>query len=79
MQVLVSNVGSTSLKFKLFSMPEDQVLCEARIERVGSNTAIYQYKNTLTGWSVKQEGLKGYDRREPWCRTVCIGSEGSRV
>ena len=58
MQVLVSNVGSTSLKFKLFSMPEDQVLCEARIERVGSDMAIYQYKNTLTGWSAKQEGLQ---------------------
>ena len=29
MKLLVSNVGSTSLKFKLFDMPEERVLCES--------------------------------------------------
>ena len=44
MKVLVSNVGSTSLKFKLYDMPAERVLCEARIERVGSaEDAIYSY------------------------------------
>ena len=36
MKVLAANVGSTSLKFKLFEMPEEAALCEAKIERVGS-------------------------------------------
>lgn len=35
MKVLAANVGSTSLKFKLFEMPEEAALCEAKIERVG--------------------------------------------
>lgn len=43
MNILVSNVGSTSLKFKLFAMPEEQILCEAKVERVGCEDAIYHY------------------------------------
>ena len=58
MKVLVSNVGSTSLKFKLFDMPEERVLCEARVERVGSlDDAIYQYRRFSDGYSSRKEGL----------------------
>ena len=54
MKVLVSNVGSTSLKFKLFDLPEERVLCEAKVERVGNvEDAIYSYKNILTGYAEK--------------------------
>lgn len=35
MIILVCNAGSTSLKFKLYSMPEEKVSAECRIERVG--------------------------------------------
>ena len=46
MKILVSNVGSTSLKFKLYDMPSEAVLCEAKVERVGSDhDAIYSYKD----------------------------------
>jgi len=46
MIVLICNVGSTSLKYKLFSMPEETVLAEAKMDRVGSRSAsIYSYKN----------------------------------
>ena len=56
MKILVSNVGSTSLKFKLFDMPEGKVLCEAKIERVGSVTdAIFRYKNLLDSYSEHRE------------------------
>ena len=37
MKILVCNAGSTSLKFKLFEMPEKAVLAACRIERVGSD------------------------------------------
>ncbi len=46
MLVLISNVGSTSLKFKLYDMPSELVLCEAKIERIGSLNGIYHYKNS---------------------------------
>ena len=56
MKLLVSNVGSTSLKFKLYDMPSERVLCEARIERVGGDDAIYTYKNRLTGHEKRSVG-----------------------
>lgn len=48
MNILVCNVGSTSLKFKLYEMPQETVLAQAYVERVGSaDNGIYTY----TRWS----------------------------
>jgi acetate kinase len=56
MIILVSNAGSTSLKFKLFDMPAETVLCEGRVERVGSaGGAVYHYKNPGRGIALKEE------------------------
>jgi acetate kinase len=56
MKILVGNVGSTSLKFKLFDMPVETLLCEGKVERVGSHTeAIFYYKNHKTEFSVEKE------------------------
>jgi len=58
MLVLVCNVGSTSLKYKLYEMPSEAVLCESRIERVGSRgKGIFHYKNLITGTAVFKEGV----------------------
>lgn len=44
MKILVCNVGSTSLKFKLYNMPQEEVLAQAYVERVGSvDNGIYTY------------------------------------
>ena len=57
MKVLAANVGSTSLKFKLFEMPEGTALCEAKIERVGSrDKAIFAYGSLVTGKNYRLEG-----------------------
>ena len=46
MYLLVCNAGSTSLKFKLFEMPQETVLAEAKVERIGRvNNGIFTYKN----------------------------------
>lgn len=46
MIVLVCNAGSTSLKFKLFRMPQAKVLAEGKVERVGSDSdSIFHYSN----------------------------------
>ena len=58
MKILVSNAGSTSLKFKLFDMEGEKALCDARVERVGSrDRAIFTYKNLVSGQSERREGL----------------------
>ncbi|GAA4297854.1 acetate/propionate family kinase [Aestuariibaculum suncheonense] len=45
MQVLVLNSGSSSLKFQLFSMPEETIICSGLVERIGFNDAIFKYDN----------------------------------
>jgi acetate kinase len=47
MKILVVNVGSTSLKFRLFDMKDESVLAVGRVERVGSpsSPASYQIGN----------------------------------
>ena len=46
MYLLVCNAGSTSLKFKLFDMPGETVLAEAKVERVGrKDNGIFTYSN----------------------------------
>ena len=55
MKVLVCNAGSTSLKFKLFDMPQEQVLATGKIERVGSvDNAIFHYQSA-DGYAVELE------------------------
>lgn len=44
MKILICNVGSTSLKFKLWSMPGHGTLAQGRVERVGSEQAIFRYE-----------------------------------
>ncbi len=56
MLILICNVGSTSLKYKLFSMPEQRVLAEAKTDRVGSrNASVFAYKNNDKGIAVTEE------------------------
>ena len=44
MQVLVLNSGSSSLKFQLFSMPNETILCSGLIERIGFEDAQFTFK-----------------------------------
>jgi len=57
MKVLVCNAGSTSLKFKLYEMPQCQVLATGKVERVGStDDAIFGYCNCASGYKVDLSG-----------------------
>ena len=50
MKILIGNAGSTSLKFKLYEMPEERILCTGKVERVGSfDDAVISYRNEQTG------------------------------
>ena len=63
MNILVCNVGSTSLKFKLYHMPSQEPLATARVERVGDRkNAIFHYENSCTGYRItrEQQDIPGY-------------------
>lgn len=53
-KIMAINAGSSSLKFQLFTMPEEQVITKGLIERIGKQDAIFtieyaqqKYKETL--------------------------------
>ncbi len=43
-KIMAINSGSSSLKFKLFIMPEETVITEGIVERIGSVDAIFSFK-----------------------------------
>lgn len=57
MKILVCNAGSTSLKFKLYEMPQCGLLATGKVERVGSaDDAIFGYCNCGTGYREETAG-----------------------
>ncbi len=46
MKVLVINCGSSSIKFKLYSMENEQELCNGLLEKIGFEDAISNYQRT---------------------------------
>lgn len=61
MKILVCNVGSTSLKFKLFDMPSEHVLVQAGIERVGNpDGGLYKFKTETVDYKEERMVVKDY-------------------
>ena len=57
MNILICNVGSTSLKYQLFAMDQgEKVLCSGGAERVGAPKSVFYHKDSL-GYSVREEKL----------------------
>lgn len=44
MKIMAVNAGSSSLKFKLFEMPEEKVITEGNVERIGLEDAYFTIK-----------------------------------
>ena len=58
MNILICNVGSTSLKYQLFDMDAgEKVLCAGGAERVGAEKSLFYHKNNLTGETVNQDAV----------------------
>ncbi|CAM1341348.1 acetate/propionate family kinase [Tenacibaculum amylolyticum] len=47
MKVLVINSGSSSIKYQLFNMPEEKVICSGLIERIGLSDGIVNYTSEV--------------------------------
>lgn len=58
MNILICNVGSTSLKYQLFDMDAgEKVLASGGAERVGAAKSLFFHSNKLTGDSVQKEAV----------------------
>lgn len=47
MKILVINSGSSSIKYQLFKMPQEEVICSGLVERIGGNDAEIHYKSSI--------------------------------
>lgn len=54
MRILVTNVGSTSLKYNLYDFPEEKSLASGRVERIGSGQGSAQWSNGDDKGSIEQ-------------------------
>lgn len=57
MKILICNVGSTSLKYKLFDLPAETVLASGGAERVGREQSSFYAKNAQTHQSVREDAV----------------------
>ena len=69
MLVLLCNVGSTSLKFKLYQMPREHLIMESKIERIG------EQNNSLIRYSHKDKNKEYHEEN----RTVANFDAGIRL
>ncbi len=53
-KILSINAGSSSLKFKLYTMPEEQVLVSGLVDRIGHEDGVFSY----------QVGTKAYQKKQ---------------
>lgn len=57
MNILICNVGSTSLKYKLFAFPSERVTASGGVERVGQKTGSFYAKTGDAGESIREEAV----------------------
>ena len=70
MNILICNVGSTSLKYQLFAMDQgEKVLAAGGAERVGQAKSLFYHKNNLTGDAVRMDAVFP-THREAICRML---------
>lgn len=46
MKILILNSGSSSIKFQIIDMPNEEVLCHGLVERIGQSKALFHYKTS---------------------------------
>lgn len=46
MKILVLNTGSSSVKYQLFSMPKEEVICSGMVEKLGQQEALIHHKSS---------------------------------
>lgn len=56
MKILTINSGSTSIKFKLFSMPDEKVIASGKIEEIGGKSSVLNYQTN------------GYEEKDKKCK-----------
>ena len=49
MNIFIINTGSSSIKYQLFKMPDENPVCSGLVERIGLDDAIITHKIFVAG------------------------------
>ena len=60
MKILVCNVGSTSIKYRLLDMDDEKSLAWGRMERVGSDSSLYSHEDIKGQKFVREASIPDY-------------------
>ncbi|MBJ7221582.1 MULTISPECIES: acetate/propionate family kinase [unclassified Brenneria] len=60
-KIMAINAGSSSLKFQLFVLPAEQVLCQGLVERIGLQDAVFTLRAGDKTWSETRPIATHYD------------------
>ena len=78
MKILVFNCGSSSIKFKLFHMPQETLLAEGLVERVGSDDA-YASLKTPGGKVETRQVISDYSAEFIIIKNMLLNSERGAI
>ena len=55
MKILVINCGSSTIKFQLYDMKQNNVLAKGKCEQIGTNASNLMYKNTINNITIEND------------------------
>ncbi|MCB9140415.1 MAG: acetate kinase [Caldilineaceae bacterium] len=74
MKILTINAGSSSIKYQLITMPDEKVLCNGLVERIGE--AEGRIKHTVTGRETQIDGAPIADHKVGLSRVAALLMDG---
>lgn len=75
MKILVINAGSSSLKYQLFDMSNEKVLCKGNCERIGQPEGVFTHKTTDGKETSKKLPLKNHTDAFMEVKNILIDNE----
>ncbi|HPG40984.1 MAG TPA: acetate/propionate family kinase [bacterium] len=74
MKILVANVGSTSFKFKLYTMPEEIILAAGKVENIGTDNSCFSFSCAANRASGSRE-FRNYQQAISACTDFLINKD----
>jgi acetate kinase len=78
MKILITNVGSTSLKYGLYEMPSEELQAQGRIERVGEEVSTCSIRSADAEWN-EQKQLKDFPAAIEYVKSLLVDEDRGAV
>lgn len=76
MKILVINSGSSSIKYQLFQMPEEEVIAKGLLEKIGEETSYFTQKSIKGSLEFKKKIISHEEGIDLIIKTLTSGRDG---